>query len=60
MDPMNTNIENDLRALRDDELDTITGGADTQTEQKTSSTLSSAFSQVIRTLGDGLQSAARG
>jgi len=28
MDPINTNIENDLRALRDDELDTITGGSD--------------------------------
>src|SRR5215216_4884346 len=33
MDPINTNIENDLRALRDDELDTISGGSDTQTRQ---------------------------
>jgi hypothetical protein len=53
-------IGNDIGNLRDDELDTIAGGADTQAEQKTSSALSSALSQVIRTLGDGLQSAARG
>jgi hypothetical protein len=59
MDPMNTNIENDLRALRDDELDTIAGGADTQTEQKTFSTLSSAASTVIKAIGDGLKSIAR-
>jgi hypothetical protein len=59
MDLMNTNIENDLRALRDDELDTITGGADTQTEQKTFSTLSSAASTVIKAIGDGLKSIAR-
>jgi hypothetical protein len=59
MDPMNTRIENDLRALRDDELDTITGGADTQTEQKTFSTLSSAASTVIKAIGDGLKSIAR-
>jgi hypothetical protein len=59
MDPMNTRIENDLRALRDDELDIITGGADTQTEQKTFSTLSSAASTVIKAIGDGLKSIAR-
>jgi hypothetical protein len=56
---MNTNIENDRRALRDDALDTISGGADTQTEQKTFSTLSSAASTVIKAIGDGLQSIAR-
>ena len=59
MDPINTNIENDLRALRDDELDTITGGSDTQTRQTAFGTLSSAFSTVIKTTGDALQTAAR-
>ena len=59
MDPMNTNIENDVRALRDDELEAITGGADTQTEQKSFSSLSSAFNTVIKTMGDALQTAAR-
>jgi hypothetical protein len=52
-------IGDDIGTLRDDELDTITGGADTQTEQKTFSTLSSAASTVIKAIGEGLKSIAR-
>jgi hypothetical protein len=51
-------IGDDIGTLRDDELDIVTGGADTQTEQKTFSTLSSAFNTVIKTMGDALRTAA--
>ena len=45
---MNTSIETGLRALRDDELDTVTGA----------STLSDGLSQVIKAAGDALKTAA--
>jgi hypothetical protein len=51
-----SHVGHHLRTLRDDELDAVTGGADTLT---TYTTLTNAFSQTIKSMGDGLQSAAR-
>jgi hypothetical protein len=53
MERIDRKIENDLRALRDDELDTVTGGADTF------GTLSSASSQIIKAIGESLTTVAR-
>ena len=47
------------RELKLEELDAVTGGADTQTEQKTLSMLSSMVSTVIKTTGEVLGTAIR-
>jgi hypothetical protein len=53
MDPLNTKTENDLRALRDVELDAVTGGAEVL------GTLNSAVSQTIKSIGDTLTTVTR-
>ena len=59
MDVITREIPDDIRTLRDDELGAVTGGADTQTEQKTLNMLSSMVSTVIKTTGVVLGTAIR-
>ena len=51
----------DMAVLRDDELDAVTGGGvnDVQTEYTSFGALSSAINQVVKSIRESMQSAAR-
>jgi hypothetical protein len=50
----------DMVVLRDDELDAVAGGvADLKTEHTIFGALSSVINQVVKSIGDAMQSAAR-